>query len=199
MYCMLVLQRCTCIAVWRHAWAQGVQGISDIITIPGLVNVDFADVKAIMCNSGTAMLGVGVSSGKSRAEEAAMVCPQPSTLNPQAYTLNLWVASPRHVAVISTQLMIILHHPDCWAVSVLGCFWLCGFYNVGPSLALHRVYLSMGTKNGTEYDGLYLFLSRISKKTAGAGIMHSSRSCEDQACMWLPPGLLNYCMTQRWC
>eukprot|EP00891_Asterochloris_glomerata_P006231 jgi/Astpho2/6231/e_gw1.00088.147.1_t len=50
---------------------QGVQGISDIITIPGLVNVDFADVKAVMCNSGTAMLGVGVSSGKNRAEEAA--------------------------------------------------------------------------------------------------------------------------------
>lgn len=51
---------------------QGVQGISDIITIPGLVNVDFADVKAIMSNSGTAMLGVGVSSGKNRAEEAAL-------------------------------------------------------------------------------------------------------------------------------
>ena len=49
------------------------QGISDIITIPGLVNVDFADVKSIMCNSGTAMLGVGVSTGKNRAEEAAMV------------------------------------------------------------------------------------------------------------------------------
>jgi len=51
---------------------QGVQGISDIITISGLVNVDFADVKAIMSNSGTAMLGVGVSSGKNRAEEAAL-------------------------------------------------------------------------------------------------------------------------------
>lgn len=50
---------------------QGVQGISDIITIPGLVNVDFADVKAIMAGSGTAMLGVGVASGKNRAEEAA--------------------------------------------------------------------------------------------------------------------------------
>lgn len=50
---------------------QGVQGISDIITVPGLVNVDFADVKAIMKNSGTAMLGVGISSGKNRAEEAA--------------------------------------------------------------------------------------------------------------------------------
>ncbi|KAI5064765.1 hypothetical protein GOP47_0019460 [Adiantum capillus-veneris] len=50
---------------------QGVQGISDIITIPGLVNVDFADVKAVMSNSGTAMLGVGMSTGKNRAEEAA--------------------------------------------------------------------------------------------------------------------------------
>lgn len=50
---------------------QGVQGISDIITIPGLVNVDFADVRAVMKNSGTAMLGVGVSSSKNRADEAA--------------------------------------------------------------------------------------------------------------------------------
>ena len=39
--------------------------------IPGLVNVDFADIKAVMKDSGTAMLGVGVSSGKNRAEEAA--------------------------------------------------------------------------------------------------------------------------------
>jgi len=59
-----------------------VQGISDIITIPGLVNVDFADVKAIMCNSGTAMLGVGVSSGKNRAEEAAAVR-SPPPLSPR--------------------------------------------------------------------------------------------------------------------
>jgi len=51
---------------------QGVQGISDIITVPGLVNVDFADVKTVMCNSGTAMLGVGVNSGRNRAEEAAL-------------------------------------------------------------------------------------------------------------------------------
>lgn len=59
---------------------QGVQGISDIITIPGLVNVDFADVKTIMCNSGTAMLGVGVASGKNRAEEAAAVSCTPPLL-----------------------------------------------------------------------------------------------------------------------
>ena len=51
---------------------QGVQGISDIITVSGLVNIDFADVRAVMKNSGTAMLGVGVAQGKNRAEEAAM-------------------------------------------------------------------------------------------------------------------------------
>lgn len=51
---------------------QGVQGISDIITVSGLVNIDFADVRAVMKNSGTAMLGVGVARGKNRAEEAAM-------------------------------------------------------------------------------------------------------------------------------
>lgn len=51
---------------------QGVQGISDIIMIPGLVNVDFADVRAVMADAGSAMMGIGVGSGKSRAREAAM-------------------------------------------------------------------------------------------------------------------------------
>ncbi|NJR38902.1 MAG: cell division protein FtsZ [Leptolyngbyaceae cyanobacterium CSU_1_4] len=50
---------------------QGVQGISDIITIPGLVNVDFADVRAVMADAGSALMGIGVGSGKSRAREAA--------------------------------------------------------------------------------------------------------------------------------
>ncbi len=51
---------------------QGVQGISDIITIPGLVNVDFADVRAVMADAGSALMGIGVGSGKSRAREAAL-------------------------------------------------------------------------------------------------------------------------------
>jgi cell division protein FtsZ len=50
---------------------QGVQGVSDIITIPGLINVDFADVKAIMSNAGTAIMGIGLASGDNRAVEAA--------------------------------------------------------------------------------------------------------------------------------
>lgn len=49
----------------------GVQGISELITIPGLINVDFADVKAIMKDAGSAMMGLGEASGEGRAEEAA--------------------------------------------------------------------------------------------------------------------------------
>lgn len=50
---------------------QGVQGISDLITIPGIINVDFADVKATMANSGSALMGIGKASGEDRAIEAA--------------------------------------------------------------------------------------------------------------------------------
>ncbi|KAI6674096.1 hypothetical protein NL676_002002 [Syzygium grande] len=51
---------------------QGVRGISDIITIPGMVNVDFADVRAIMANAGSALMGIGTATGKSRAKDAAL-------------------------------------------------------------------------------------------------------------------------------
>lgn len=51
--------------------AQGVQSISDLITIPGLINVDFADVRAIMTNAGTALMGIGIASGENRARKAA--------------------------------------------------------------------------------------------------------------------------------
>ena len=51
--------------------AQGVQGISDLITLPGLINVDFADVRSIMTNSGSALMGIGTGSGENRAQTAA--------------------------------------------------------------------------------------------------------------------------------
>ncbi|MDD5147133.1 MAG: cell division protein FtsZ [Candidatus Daviesbacteria bacterium] len=50
---------------------QGVQGISDLITMPGLINVDFADVKTIMSNAGSALMGIGVAGGDNRAAAAA--------------------------------------------------------------------------------------------------------------------------------
>ncbi|WP_409275867.1 cell division protein FtsZ [Neobacillus sp. SCS-31] len=50
---------------------QGVQGISDLIAVPGMINLDFADVKTIMSHNGTALMGIGVASGENRAAEAA--------------------------------------------------------------------------------------------------------------------------------
>jgi cell division protein FtsZ len=50
---------------------QAVEGISDLITTPGIINVDFADIRSVMENAGSALMGVGVSTGEKRAEEAA--------------------------------------------------------------------------------------------------------------------------------
>jgi cell division protein FtsZ len=51
---------------------QGVQGISDLVTLPGLINLDFADVRTIMSEAGNALLGIGMGSGEDRATAAAM-------------------------------------------------------------------------------------------------------------------------------
>ncbi|MEO7718987.1 MAG: cell division protein FtsZ [Capsulimonas sp.] len=70
----VVEKRATLVDAFREAddvLRQGVQGISDIITIPGIINVDFADVRAIMLNAGTALMGIGVASGENRAVDAA--------------------------------------------------------------------------------------------------------------------------------
>ena len=54
-----------------HVLQQGVQGISDLITVHGLINLDFADVKAIMADAGSALMGIGSARGENRATEAA--------------------------------------------------------------------------------------------------------------------------------
>lgn len=51
---------------------QAVEGISDLITTPGVINVDFADIKAVMSNAGSALMGIGGASGEKRAEKAAL-------------------------------------------------------------------------------------------------------------------------------
>ena len=50
---------------------QGVQGISDLVTLPGLINLDFADVRTIMSEAGNALLGIGMGTGERRAIDAA--------------------------------------------------------------------------------------------------------------------------------
>ncbi len=70
-----VIERNTSVVeAFRHAddvLRQGVQGITDLITVPGLINLDFADVRTIMKDAGSALMGIGVASGENRALEAA--------------------------------------------------------------------------------------------------------------------------------
>jgi cell division protein FtsZ len=70
----IVERRTTILDAFREAdnvLRQGVQGITDLITIPGLINLDFADVRTIMHDAGTALMGIGSAGGENRAAEAA--------------------------------------------------------------------------------------------------------------------------------
>lgn len=59
---------------------QGIQGVTDLITIPGLINLDFADIRTVMKDAGTAMMGIGLSSGENRALDAAQQATNSSLL-----------------------------------------------------------------------------------------------------------------------
>src|SRR5882757_5554877 len=75
----IVERRTTILDAFREAdnvLRQGVQGITDLITIPGLINLDFADVRTIMRDAGSALMGVGSASGEKRALEAAQLVQQ---------------------------------------------------------------------------------------------------------------------------
>jgi cell division protein FtsZ len=70
----IVERRTTILDAFREAdnvLRQGVQGITDLITIPGMINLDFADVRTIMHDAGSALMGIGTASGENRAVEAA--------------------------------------------------------------------------------------------------------------------------------
>ncbi len=60
-------------AICDEVLRQAVEGISDLITMPGIINVDFADVKAVMQDAGSALMGIGTAQGEKRAEEAARI------------------------------------------------------------------------------------------------------------------------------
>src|ERR1035437_3304365 len=61
----------TAFAICDDVLKSAVEGISDLITTPGIINIDFADIKAVMQNAGAALMGIGIATGEKRAEEAA--------------------------------------------------------------------------------------------------------------------------------
>jgi cell division protein FtsZ len=81
---------------------QGVQGISDLVTLPGLINLDFADVRTIMSSAGNALLGIGMGSGESRAitaAEQAVASPLLETSMEGAHSILLSITGGRDLSL----------------------------------------------------------------------------------------------------
>jgi len=98
---------------------QGVQGISDLVTLPGLINLDFADVRTIMSDAGNALLGIGLGSGERRAidaAEAAVASPLLETSMDGAHSILLSITGGRDLSLWevneSAKAVAAAAHPD---------------------------------------------------------------------------------------
>ena len=103
----------------------GVRGITDLITTPGLINVDFADVKTVMAGAGSAVMGIGQSTGENRATQAAEKAISSSLLESSmdgARGALLAVAGPREMTLheVSTAASIVAAHSDGDANIIFG-------------------------------------------------------------------------------
>ena len=103
----------------------GVRGITDLITTPGLINVDFADVRTVMKGAGSAVMGIGQSTGENRATQAAEKAISSSLLESSmdgARGVLLAVAGPREMTLyeVSTAATIIADHSDGDANIIFG-------------------------------------------------------------------------------
>ena len=103
----------------------GVKGITDIITTPGLINVDFADVQTVMADAGSAVMGIGHSTGDSRAQQAAekaISSPLLETSMDGARGVLLSIAGPRDMTLheVSTAASLISDHSDGDANIIFG-------------------------------------------------------------------------------
>jgi cell division protein FtsZ len=103
----------------------GVKGITDLITTPGLINVDFADVKTIMTDAGSAVMGIGVASGDNRAEQSAakaIASPLLETSMEGARGVLLSVSGPPDMTLfeVSTAAGMISDHSDSDAIIIFG-------------------------------------------------------------------------------
>ena len=103
----------------------GVRGITDLITTPGLINVDFADVKAVMAEAGSAVMGIGASTGENRAQQAAnkaISSPLLETSMEGARRVLLSIAGPSDMTLheVSTAASMISDHSDADANIIFG-------------------------------------------------------------------------------
>ena len=103
----------------------GVRGITELITTPGLINVDFADVKTVMSDAGSAVMGIGISTGDSRAQQAAekaISSPLLETSMEGARGVLLSIAGPSDMSLheVNTAASLISEHSDADANIIFG-------------------------------------------------------------------------------
>ncbi len=103
----------------------GVRGITDLITTPGLINVDFADVKAVMSDAGSAVMGIGYATGDNRAQQAgnkAISSPLLETSMEGARGVLLSISGPADMTLheVSTAASMIAEHSDSDANIIFG-------------------------------------------------------------------------------
>lgn len=138
---------------------QGVQGISDLITVHGLINLDFADVKAVMSNAGSALMGIGRASGEDRAVKAAQQAIESPLLEvsidgARGVLFNVIGGSDMTMHEINTAAETITHAADGDANIIFGA-------TINPELSEEIII----TVVATGFDDSY-FTNRDSKSSA---------------------------------
>ncbi|TKY53088.1 Cell division protein FtsZ-like 2-1 [Spatholobus suberectus] len=165
---------------------QGVRGISDIITIPGLVNVDFADVRAIMANAGSSLMGIGTATGKSRARDAALNAIQSPLLDigierATGIVWNITGGTDLTLFEVNAAAEVIYDLVDPTANLIFGAV-------IDPSLSgqVSITLIATGFKRQEESEGRPLQASQLTQADTTFGINRRSSSFTDGGLFEIP-------------
>ncbi|KAI3471939.1 hypothetical protein Pfo_030639 [Paulownia fortunei] len=155
---------------------QGVRGISDIITIPGLVNVDFADVRAIMASAGSSLMGIGTATGKTRARDAALNAIQSPLLDigierATGIVWNITGGSDLTLFEVNAAAEVIYDLVDPSANLIFGAV-------IDPSLSgqVSITLIATGFKRQEESDGRPLQANQLAQGDPNLGLNRRSSS-----------------------
>lgn len=165
---------------------QGVRGISDIITIPGLVNVDFADVRAIMANAGSSLMGIGTATGKTRARDAALNAIQSPLLDigierATGIVWNITGGSDLTLFEVNAAAEVIYDLVDPTANLIFGAV-------IDPSLSgqVSITLIATGFKRQEESEGRPLQASQLAQGDATFGINRRPSSFNEGGSVEIP-------------
>ncbi|XP_061361925.1 cell division protein FtsZ homolog 2-1, chloroplastic-like [Gastrolobium bilobum] len=165
---------------------QGVRGISDIITIPGMVNVDFADVRAVMANAGSSLMGIGTATGKTRARDAALNAIQSPLLDigierATGIVWNITGGSDLTLFEVNAAAEVIYDLVDPTANLIFGAV-------IDPSLSgqVSITLIATGFKRQEENEGRAIQASQLTQGDTFNGINRRSSSFIDGGLVDIP-------------